>query len=679
MHDEMCEQDVQGALVTTALFKPKKWQFTVSFINRLIKCNNVLIAVLAEHKGGKTTCVSLLREGLAHDIHFALLNANVYLTSAHANKHLADCLDIPWSRALTLSMLVEYINEKKEHFVLAIDDAHFVPYTLLQDMLLEIQKHGDNNYFHVCLFSDFSIIPRLNSLSTRRFNNLIYSMELGALSESETKAYVLQTLKPAHPLVQTPSEEKFQAFFEQNAGSMAQINQNRDAFFHVSISKVRRIIWAVQGRFQTIMTSIGVVPKQCAAALISVRKKSSSLVQQIYGSAQAAVLSLKRRFYGIGSTLFIHTRIPSGDGLTGRVPARDREQSAIRMESKRVQAVYHKTLEGIIDSLDTGKNRIRSIWCRLQQAIDSIKELATIHTRIPSANGLSGQNWNLFCRDDPDAKPVKPKRNRNLAVLTLHARRAWNRALEFSQSVREFFTWDVKAIFFGESSSAVIQDSRPQVSRSLPYVFALAGTVFLSVGLWQNLTMPELEPTPIMKKTLHTVPFMAKAPAPVPVLKSKVPALTVAATRVPMQSSFLRIINEEDDSMEKLVVRDSVLVIPKPMPVVGNITTAVAQYNLLPGKRIALATAKDKGPHHFTVQLLASVADHDLRRFIIKQHLVGKVRTRTILKDGVKWYVLTMGDYGRKDLAQRSIRRLSPQLIKLHPWVRAVDEFSAVG
>lgn len=814
MHDDMCEQDVPGTSVSNDLFRPGKWLFAVSFINRLIASTNVLIAVLAEPQGGKTSCISMLREGLEPGIAYALLKANVYLTSAHAIKHLADSLDIPWTRSLLLSTLIDHINEKKEPFLFLIDDAHFVPYTLLQDMLQEIQRHGENNYFHVCLFSDFTITPRLQSLNARRFNNLIYSMELGALSESETKAYVLQTLKPAHPLAAVPTEEKLQAFFKQNAGSMAKINQDREIFFHVRIGPIRHFIWAMQQRYhglkqalhhglsaiRLVITSavkqfvlavrngilsmirivqhaasgiqatcrrmLDAVVSACKQALSSCKKcivamnnavkwmyttsrdkinaarkavsfGITSVLQSIRRAVMLLFLRSLRSVRGVASTLIIHTRIPSPEGLTGRVPAAanmpqavhrralnditvrswvQKQVNSIRehitihtripspdgltgripasappiaaIESQNAQAVYHRSLDGITASLDKAQNRVKLALSWIKQHARGIKAHATIHTRIPSANGLRGQSWALFCGDDPDAKPVKPKRNKQLLLLSRHGQQAWSRIQSFGQSVRIFFTWDVKAIFFGESSQVPKKRTHPYVLRNMPLALAVVGAVFLSAGLWQNLNMPDMEPMPSMETPVHTprsLPVMAKAQVPAPVLTSKVPALTVAAVRMPMQSVPRRlVIEEEDDSLEKLVVRDSVLVIPKPMPALAytpnELVKAVAEkQNPLPGKRIALATAKDRGQHHFTIQLLASVSDHDLRRFIIKQHLVGKVRTRSILKDGVKWYVLTMGNYGRKDQAQRVIRQLSPQLVKLHPWVRAIDEFSAVG
>lgn len=481
MQDSVYGQDVQNALMVTSLFKPRRWMVAVDLINRLILSNQVMISVLAEHQGGKSSCIQLLVPGLDKSIKSLVMRATVYSTAVHVVKRMAQYLDMPGNSSLSLTSVVNEINSRKEHFVLIIDDAHCVPYTLLQDMLQQIKIHEDINYFHVCLFSDFSITKRLISLESNRFKNMIYSMELGPLSESETKTCVLKSVGATRRF----TDEAFQLFYRQTGGLMAMINRDKDTFFQTDASAFRRFA-------------------------------------------------------------------------------------------------------------------------------------------------------------------------------------------DIARQLRAFFICDVKQLF-------------SPVSLSL----GIAAAVFLSFIFWQSQIDPEERNE--AKAPVSSSSLLASEASVLPsprVFESRIPSLALAVVRAVVQSAPLRapVMDDEDSSIEKLVIMDSVVVIPKPIPGNPGINTTPAKSVLaagkpLVGKRLALTSPRIavKSKHLFTIQLLASQSSQELRHFIVRQHLVGKVRTHTLRKDGKLWYVLTMGNYAKKEQAQHIIRTLSPNLAKLHPWVRSVDEFSAVG
>ena len=94
--------------------------------------------------------------------------------------------------------IVAQINERKAHVLLIIDDAQHMPEDFISDVIIAIKNQEDFGFFHLCLVSDYSVVATLNNLSADQFNNLVHTIELGSLSESETRTYVLQRAMAAH-------------------------------------------------------------------------------------------------------------------------------------------------------------------------------------------------------------------------------------------------------------------------------------------------------------------------------------------------------------------------------------------------------------------------------------------------------------------------------------------------
>ncbi|MGQ3890559.1 SPOR domain-containing protein [Legionella sp. CNM-4043-24] len=518
MQDDLVEQEARNASKMETLLKPKRWLMAIEIINRLVLSRNLLITVLAEHAGGKTCFRSLLLPGLDKTITGLVIEADSHFTSAQAIRFVAQSLGLTWTRDVTLAELTDAINARKKPVLLIIDEAHFVPYTLLQDFLQELNTRDEPGFFHVCLLSDYSINPRLNSLNEKRFKNLIYCLEPGALTEAETRLYILNSLNAPNQMPVRPPEETLKAFYQETGGNMALINQLKDAFFCGKTLWRHRFVWAMQVRYKRL-------------------------------------LSVARR----------------------------------------------------------------------------------LKVQLPGA---------------------------------------WH-------SIRAFFSSDVKHIFF---------DSKPDFAFLRKKSFAAGGLAVAALSLTALIlnNRPQVTTNTGTQAVQHTdkraQPLVSRLPEPVRVLKSEIPTFTQASSRSVLRLPSLKMIEEEDDSLEKLVVRDSVLVIPKPMPKDRRTEdaiekTIVTRTNSKAVRQIAMISPREEaGTHpHFTIQLLASQSQPDIRRFVIREHLNGKVQTRTFRNKGVLWYVLTMGDFNRRDKAQRAIKNLPSKLAALHPWVRAIDVFTAIG
>ncbi|MDI1352305.1 MAG: ATP-binding protein, partial [bacterium] len=174
------------------LFKPATWLAKIDFINHLILFNNVLITVLSEKNGGKTSFTTLLQSNLDDQIKSIFMTIKPPCDREQIISDMAAQLHLNYDSDADLANLAKQINERKAHVLLIIDDAHHLPEALITEMMWVIKNQEDFGFFHLCLVSDYSIIATLNNLAVDPFNNLIHSIELSSLNENETRIYVLQ-------------------------------------------------------------------------------------------------------------------------------------------------------------------------------------------------------------------------------------------------------------------------------------------------------------------------------------------------------------------------------------------------------------------------------------------------------------------------------------------------------
>jgi DamX protein len=230
MKQDSISENTLGSAIAQPFFKPSNWLAKINFINHLVLLNDVVMAVLAEHGGGKTTFIKLLAQGLDDSINTHVFKANPPFDSHNLIAELAQiykcCLDTP----LDIALIIKQINKQKKYFLLIIDDAQNLPLAFLQEILNEIKQHENNNFFHVCLVSDFALVPRLCVLEANEFTNMIHTIELGALTESETNTYLQKKAQiPAHI-----NKTALQAFYQLTGGNIARINSQMNAFFNLS-------------------------------------------------------------------------------------------------------------------------------------------------------------------------------------------------------------------------------------------------------------------------------------------------------------------------------------------------------------------------------------------------------------------------------------------------------------
>ncbi len=230
MKEGKIQLDVPAANQPRTLFKPGSWLAKIDFINHLILFNNVLITVLSEKEGGKTSFNSLLQNNLDPQIKSIAMTVTPPCDREAIINDIATQLHLNNDAQTNMASLVAQINERKAHVLLVIDDAQHLPESFIKEAMLAIKNQDDFGFFHLCLVSDYSVVATLNSLATDQFNNLIHTIELGPLNESETRTYVLQRAMGAHLISKPLSDAQFKQFYQLTKGNVAKINSNLETF-----------------------------------------------------------------------------------------------------------------------------------------------------------------------------------------------------------------------------------------------------------------------------------------------------------------------------------------------------------------------------------------------------------------------------------------------------------------
>jgi cell division septation protein DedD len=232
MVDEKIVSDngVTPAPVAGILFKPASWLSQIDFITQLILFNNILISVLSEHCGGKTSFSSILSIQLDSQIKSVLVSGDDNFNRESLIKKLCVAWQLNAEENTTFEAVACTINERKTHVVLIIDDAHLTPLAVIKEILSVIKNQKEFGYFHVCMVADYSVIASLNNLAIDEYNNLIHTIEIGSLNETEARTYVLQRAV-SHRLIHRPlSDAQFKQFYQLTKGSVAQINNTLEQF-----------------------------------------------------------------------------------------------------------------------------------------------------------------------------------------------------------------------------------------------------------------------------------------------------------------------------------------------------------------------------------------------------------------------------------------------------------------
>lgn len=230
MIDEKIQLESGVVNQSRTLFKPGSWLAKIDFINHLILFNNVLITVLSEKDGGKTSFGTLLQNNLDQQIKSITMTATPPCNTQHIIDDISAQLHLINGPDTNIASIINQINERKAHVLLVIDDAQHLPESLIKEFMFAIKNQTNFGFFHLCLISDYSIVATLNNLAVDQFNNLVHTIELGALNENETRTYLLQRAMSARLINKPLTELQSKQFFQLTRGNLAKINLELESF-----------------------------------------------------------------------------------------------------------------------------------------------------------------------------------------------------------------------------------------------------------------------------------------------------------------------------------------------------------------------------------------------------------------------------------------------------------------
>jgi septal ring-binding cell division protein DamX len=212
------------------MFKPSSWLSKIDFVNHLVLFNNVLITVLAEKSGGKTSFASLLLHNLDEQIKPIFMTMTPPCNREELINDIATQLHLHIDPTTNIASIVAQINDRKAQVLLIIDNAQHLPEDLIQELMIAIKSQENFGFFHLCLISDYSVVATLNNLAADQFSNLIHTIELGGLNETEARTYVLQKAMIARLINRPLTEVQYKQFYQLTKGNIAKINNGLEAF-----------------------------------------------------------------------------------------------------------------------------------------------------------------------------------------------------------------------------------------------------------------------------------------------------------------------------------------------------------------------------------------------------------------------------------------------------------------
>lgn len=200
-------------------FKPSAWLATIDFVKRLLKNSHLLLVVMSDNRGGKSTFIELLRDKLSNHFEVAILPI------AEAERRLA----------------LDSTNPHPKPALIIIDDAHLLSIEDLTRLIVAYQEHGPEKNRCLCLTSDFGLTPFLHRFELEGGKPFIHTIEPGALTESEARTYTHKYLQGKKKWESILQPERFKVFYTATQGSLAAMHSQLDLWLAQQDQKEKRI------------------------------------------------------------------------------------------------------------------------------------------------------------------------------------------------------------------------------------------------------------------------------------------------------------------------------------------------------------------------------------------------------------------------------------------------------
>jgi DamX protein len=221
-------------VVERDIVKPHSWSASIAFVNHLVRETNVLLSLLGEKGSGKSEFSRVLQANLSPDIRSHLLVAVPSSDDCSVLEQINSLIGTDTNSAM--SGLIEHVNEQEVHTLLIVDDAQYLSANFIESLLGALGSFEKTNYLHVCLISDFSLVPALTAFAQGSFPDKVHSIVLGTLNDEETKAFVQQYARVAPGFELIITDELLTKFQQLTQGRIQAINQEMNDFFSQPIA-----------------------------------------------------------------------------------------------------------------------------------------------------------------------------------------------------------------------------------------------------------------------------------------------------------------------------------------------------------------------------------------------------------------------------------------------------------
>jgi DamX protein len=207
-------------------FKPCAWLANIDFIKRLIATNHLMMVVMSDSNGGKSTFVDLMRLKFEPAIQTIFIQTEPDESEAMLLKTACTIFNVSSNEGInTFDSFFENLPVPKQPVLLVIDDAQQLSLDCLRQLVFAYKQHAFTKRFYLCLVSDFTLSPHLHRFEQEGLKNFIHTIEPGALTEAETKTYVLRYAQGQQGLEALLTPERFKAFYALTQGQIAAIHQ----------------------------------------------------------------------------------------------------------------------------------------------------------------------------------------------------------------------------------------------------------------------------------------------------------------------------------------------------------------------------------------------------------------------------------------------------------------------
>lgn len=211
-------------------FKPSSWLANIDFIKRLVMTNHLLMVIMGEANGGKSTFVDLLRLKLEPAVQTVLVTAQSVKDEKELIQAFSTLLSGDTQDSSTIHEFFESLPTQSKPVLLVIDDAQYLSFELLRSLVFAYKDFGVLKRVHLSLVSDFSLTNTLQHLEQSGLKHFIHTIEPGVLTSTEARTYAMKYMQGKKGGESLFQPARFKTFYNVTQGKIALMNHYLNHF-----------------------------------------------------------------------------------------------------------------------------------------------------------------------------------------------------------------------------------------------------------------------------------------------------------------------------------------------------------------------------------------------------------------------------------------------------------------